>query len=417
MSFFRREKMKKIIASAVGLMLVGGVAVTTASAVESQFGGYWRTRMFFQDNFTQPDSAYNRSDNRTRLYYTAKFNDNFKFVNKFEFNSAWGDNNGGDIGADGNTFVVKNSYADFTLGMVNAKVGIQGATVSRGFLFDDDFSGAIVTGDFGSVKVPVMYISGPQSDVNNPTFVLNSSTGQIEPTAGSDNDVHILGTAPSFMIGDAIKLTPTGVWETITSTETDLFWVGADIDAKFDTFSAWGTALYNGGQIDDGTGNNSNDVSAWLVAGGAEVSVVHGQAFYATGEDLNDPDPDIEAFVNPTGRSYYWSEIMGLGIFDNTAPAGTPGDGISNIAAFNLGVTFKPMDKLTLNLDAWYAMLAEDNAAGEDKLGTEIDAKVTYELMEDLSADFVFAYLIADDGLAPNAEDVMEGGVRLSLKF
>ena len=43
--------------------------------------------MFFQDNFTQPDSSYNRTDNRTRLYYTAKFSDDFKFVNKFEFNS------------------------------------------------------------------------------------------------------------------------------------------------------------------------------------------------------------------------------------------------------------------------------------------------------------------------------------------
>ena len=53
--------MKKIIASAVGLMLVGGVAVTTASAVESQFGGYWRTRMFFQDNFDSEPANDNKS--------------------------------------------------------------------------------------------------------------------------------------------------------------------------------------------------------------------------------------------------------------------------------------------------------------------------------------------------------------------
>jgi hypothetical protein len=98
--------MKKIIASALGLMIAGGVAATTASAVESQFGGYWRTRAFYQDNFTQ-DSDYWRIDNRTRLYYTAKFNDDFKFVNKFEFNSNWGDAEGGDVGADGLTFKVK----------------------------------------------------------------------------------------------------------------------------------------------------------------------------------------------------------------------------------------------------------------------------------------------------------------------
>ena len=157
--------MKKIIASAVGLMLVGGVAVTTASAVESQFGGYWRTRAYFMDNFTQPDSADNAVDTRTRLYYTAKFNDDLKFVNKFEFNTMWGDNNGGDLAADGKgNWRIKNSYVDFNLGMVNAKVGIQGATIARGFVFSDDFSGAVVTADFGMVKVPVLYALGSNDD-------------------------------------------------------------------------------------------------------------------------------------------------------------------------------------------------------------------------------------------------------------
>ncbi len=405
--------MKKIIASAIGLALVGGVAVTTASAVESQFGGYWRTRMFFQDNFTQDgniasedfndnNSSYNRSDTRTRLYYTAKFNDNLKFVNKFEFNTSWGDTEGGDIGSDGDTFKVKNSYVDATFGMVNAKLGIQGTVISRGFLFDDDFSGAILTGDFGPVKVPVMYISGPQGDVNTTT----------------EDDSHIFAAAPSFMIGDAIKLTPTAVYQTETKTETDTYWVGIDADLKLDAVSAWGTFLYNGGQKDDGTATgNSNDVNAFLFAGGAEVSVLHGQAFYATGDDGT--DVDVENFQSLPGQSYYWSEIMGYGIFDNVASQNAPGDKISNIAAFNLGVTFKPMDKLTLGLDAWYAMLDEEilapNGNMEDELGTEIDAKISYELMENLNADLVFAYLLAGDATGP--EDVMEGGVRLSLKF
>lgn len=420
MFFQEREKMKKIIASAVGLMLVGGVAVTTASAVESQFGGYWRTRAFFQDNFFQTaanndDSAYNRTDNRTRLYYTAKFNDHFKFVNKFEFNSNWGDNNGGDIGADGNTFVVKNSYADFDYGMFNAKVGITAAVISRGFLFDNDFSGAIVSGDFGMVKVPVLYAAGPQEDVNNATFALNPTTGNINLTGGANNDTHILSTMPSFMIGDGIKLTPHATWATVTSVETDLFWVGIDADMQFDMFSAWATGIYNFGELDDGTGTDSNDVSAFLLAAGADVNIVHGQVFYASGEEADDDSDDIDAFINPTGASYYWSEIMGLGVFDNWSPQNTPGDVITNVWAANLGVTIKPMDKLSLSVDAWYAQLVEENAVGDDELGTEIDAMLTYALMDDLSADLVFAYLFAGDATGP--EDIMEGGLRLSLKF
>jgi hypothetical protein len=416
--FQEREKMKKIIASAVGLMLVGGVAVTTASAVESQFGGYWRTRAFFQDNFTQTDangnnSSYNRTDNRTRLYYTAKFNDSFKFVNKFEFNSNWGDSNGGDIGADGNTFVVKNSYVDFTLGMVNTKLGIQGAVISRGFIFDDDFSGAVVTGDFGMVKVPVLYISGDQDDVNNNTFVLNSSTGNIEASPGTDYDNHILSIMPSFMIGENFKLTPHVTYSNFTSSETETYWLGLDADMQFDSFSAWATGIYLGGTEDVFTDTES-DVNGFLLAAGGDISIVHGQVIYASGDDTPGDD-SIDEFRGAPGQSYYWSEIMGLGIFDNTQSAGSPGAQVSNLIAANLGVTIKPFEKMTLDLDAWYASLAEDNINGDDELGWEFDGKLSYALMDDLTADLVFAYLFTGDATGP--EDVMEGGVRVSLKF
>jgi len=382
--------MKKIIASAVGLIMVGGVAVTTASAVESQFGGYWRTRTFFQDNFTQADSAYNRTDTRTRLYYTAKFNDNFKFVNKFEFNANYGDTDGGDIGTDGNTFRVKHSYADFTLGMVNTKLGLQGAVISRGFIFDDDFAGAVVTADFGMAKVPFVYISGQHDDVN----------------ATVNSDTHIVSLMPQINISDAIRVTPHVTWATVTKEETDIYWLGVDADLKFDAVSAWGTFIYNGGEV------VNTDVSAFLVAAGVDAGIVHGQAFYATGDDSGN---DRNDFMGAPGQSYYWSEIMGLGVFDNTASANAPGNAISNVAAFNAGVTVKPMDKLKIDFDVWYAMLDEDNAAGDDDLGLEFDGKLTYALMDNLNAEFIFAYLVAGDATGP--EDVMEGGVRVSLSF
>ncbi len=402
--------MKKIIASAVGLVLVGGVAVTNAAAVESQFGGYWRTRMFFQDDFVQNDlgtgaGSYNRTDTRTRLFYTAKFNDDFKFVNAFEFNANYGDSNGGDIGTDGNTFVVKHSYADFTLGNVNTKLGLQGAVISRGFLFDDDFAGAVVTADFGSVKLPVVYISGPQDDVNNGTVA--------DP---NDNDTHIVSLMPSFNVNDAIKLTPHVTWATLTEEDTDVYFLGIDADMKFDAVSAWGTFIYNGGEVDNGAGVDSSDISAFLVAAGADAGLVHGQAFYASGDD-DLADDEIDGFISPEGSSYYWSEIMGLGVFDNAVPNGIPGGGgdTTNIWAANLGVTLKPMDKLKFDFDVWYAQLAEENAAGDDELGLEFDGKLTYALMDNLNAEFIFAYLVADDALGD--DDIMEGGVRVSLKF
>jgi hypothetical protein len=393
--------MKKIIASAVGLMLAGGIATTASAAVENQFGGYWRNRNFVQDNFSGQDtSSYYRGDNRTRLFYTAKFNDDFKFVNKFEFNSVWGDNNGGDIGADGSTWVVKNSYADFNVGAVNAKLGIQAATIARGFIFDDDFSGAMVTPSFGNVSIPLVYIHSSNDD-------LGSSAKIFNPITNDATDEHIAAALFSIKISDAVKVVPYVVYHT-QSGEFDNYYIGVDADAKLGSVSVWGTGIFNGGEIND------TDNMGFLAAAGADAGIVHGQAFYATGDD-DATDSDNDQFISAPGSSYYWSEIMGLGVFDNRASNGSLGDDITNVMAANAGVTIKPMDKLKIDGDVWYAMLAEDNAAGEDELGVEFDAKLTYTIMENLTAEGVFAYLISGD--ATGDEDVLEGGVRFSLKF
>jgi hypothetical protein len=73
------------------------------------------------------------------------------------------------------------------------------------------------------------------------------------------------------------------------------------------------------------------------------------------------------------------------------------------------------MDKMKINTDAWYAGLDEDNLNGDKDLGFELDGKLSYELMDNLNAEFVLAYLFAGD--ATGDEDVFEGGVRVSLKF
>ncbi len=395
--------MKKIIASAVGLMLAGGVAATTASAaVESQFGGYWRNRIFVQDNFTFDDtgsndvSSYYRADNRTRLYYTAKFSDDFKFVNKFEFNSVWGDAVGGDVGADGNIWVVKNSYADFNVGkMVNAKFGIQGGKIARGFILDDDFSGATVTGKFGNITVPLVYASVRSEDAG----------GRL---LADRVDEDMWAALATIKITDGMSVTPYVVLTTISGQETDNYYIGVDADMKFGAIGVWGTGIYNGGTVDD------VDNVAFLAAAGVDAGLVHGQAFYSTGDDGDDVTEN-NAFVQAPGSSYYWSEIMGLGVFDNRANAAAPGDNITNVWAANAGVTIKPMDKLTVDADVWYAALVEDNADGDTELGLEFDGKVGYKVYDNLTAEAIFAYLISGD--ATGDEDVIEGGVRLSLSF
>jgi len=423
--------MKKIIASTVGLLIAGGMVATNASAVENLFGGYWRTRAFVQDNFDGLDSSsYDRIDNRTRLYYTAKFSDDFKFVNKFEFNSNWGDDDGGDIGADGNTWRVKNSYADFNLGPVNAKVGIMGAVIARGFIFDDDFSAVMLTPGMGSVKVPMFYSRVDDDKFSDiPTPNTDRDLLGIMPVININDNVvvnpyfvYLTGTTEDVLLTSSISLTDgTEVWGPIATNtyysdtyDVDVWYLGSDFDIKLDPVSLWASLIYNGGTIGD------YDVSAFLLAGGVDAGIVHGAIIYASGDD-NDADTDINGFVSAPGQSYYWSEIMGLGIFDNRASAGAPGNAISNCFVATAGVTVKPVDKLTLNFDAYWAAANENAALGtstfdsENELGLELDLKATYALMDNLNLDVVFAYLLSGDATGP--EDVMEGGARLSLSF
>ncbi|MCB9494343.1 MAG: hypothetical protein H6681_02730 [Desulfobacteraceae bacterium] len=61
-------------------------------------------------------------------------------------------------------------------------------------------------------------------------------------------------------------------------------------------------------------------------------------------------------------------------------------DKISNIMAFNVGASMSPMEKLTVGADVWYASLAEDDAAGENYLGTELDLSASYKVMDNLNS-------------------------------
>lgn len=373
-----------------------------AAALETSFGGYWRTRFFTNQDFSGNDDGtqdFQWVDTRTRLYFTATLNENLKFVNKFEFDAQWGVGDTGDIGTDGNgEFEIKHSYADFNVGCTNFKLGMQGAYLSRGFLFDDDFAGAHVTFNGEGFTVPVLWIrineGGTGKDAND-----------------DDEDLFVLN--PSFNVGDT-AVNPFFAYWTGDSLDRDIFFVGVNVDAG----PIWFTGIYETGDMDD-----TCDVSAYLVALGGSMDLggasLNGQVFYATGDD--DPmDDDIDAYTGPPGICYYWSEIMGWGTFDWDSSAGSPAGTISNILAANIGASFSPMDKLTLSANLWYAQLAEDDALGNKDLGTEIDLKATYELIEGLNLDVVAAYLFAGDSTTmedPDDADPYELGARLSLSF
>jgi hypothetical protein len=437
--------MKKFCIVGMSFLILIAISLPVSAAVENIFGGYWRTRAFSQTDFTGDNSEdwdYQVVDTRTRLYYTAKFSDNLKLVNKFEMDAVWGDNtknaggdNGyGDIGADGVRVEVKNSYVDFNLGdNFNAKVGVQDFTFAKGYLFDDDASGVKLAYNAGIVDIPIYW------------FRYNE--GGIGKDA-NDADEDFVMFSPIVKVRDGITINPfigykwCENYESITALgsvayKTDwahrwkkesIYTFGIDINANMGPASFGVIGIYTKEKLSDPTdpteesiypkATDDFDQDGYLLEafGSMDFGPVnaHAEIIYATGDD-SDKEYESNAYPYLAGASHYWAEIMGLGIFDNWASNGSPADAITNLLAFNLGASTKVMDKVKLSLDVWYAQLAEDNENGDKELGTEIDFMATIPIIDKLDLDLVAAYLFAGD--ATGTEDPIEIGAQLSLAF
>jgi hypothetical protein len=430
--------MKKLLVFGLATLLVIAFCVP-ASALENVFGGYWRVRGYKMKDFSgksDGDLDTTQTTTRTRLYYTAVLNDNLKLVNKFEMDAVFGEQGSGygDLGADGVKVEVKNSYADFNLGPTNWKLGVMGGAIGRSLVFDNDFSGA-----------QVVY-----RGMDNNWWLRGSWIKPYEAyTNGSGNtslnkeDYDAVALESMFKLGDLGELRPYGVYSWSQrfqgaaaingvsrlpdGNDASIYWLGLDTDLTLGSVALYGSVAYSGGTIDGQDGAQDTDLKGYVVVVGADVplgpATLHTKNFYASG-DAAEPErgSDVNGYVG-LSDSFYWSEIMGFGTFDDVAvSAGSPGDKLTNIWAISLGATIKPFDKLSIRGDVWYAEKPEDDPiTDDDKLGVEADLRINYELVEGLNLELVGAYLWADDATSTdddgNDEDPYEIGFQTSLSF
>jgi hypothetical protein len=248
-----------------------------------------------------------------------------------------------------------------------------------------------------------------------------------------DKDVDIYGLNPRLKVSDSLTLVPNFTyWYSNDASDFDAtldeiseWYLGLDVDWKVDQFSLWFTGIWNGGSRDDiSTGQKvSVDREGYLLGAGGKTTWgpvgIHGQLVYASGDDGKDATKN-KAFGTLPGQSYYWSEIMGLGIFDAQASNAAPANKVSNVFFGGIGFSYTLLEDLKLVGDLWYARLAESDANGNESLGTEFDLKATYKIMDNLNLDLVAAYLVAGDsttGASTDDKDPYELGARFSLSF
>jgi hypothetical protein len=427
--------MKKLLVFGLALVLVAAYTLP-ASALENKFGGYAEANfntyknLDYVDEGTRGDRSQARM--RTRLFYTAVFSDKFKFVNQFEMDTAFGQQNSyGDLGADGINVEVKRTYLDFELAQLRFEVGTQAYQLHRGLIIDDDASGIKVSWRGTKNIIPALWWWRL-----NDGDLGGGGTGSTNPpvNAGEDTDhyvalVNIKAGDMQFVPSVSYLTASSGAYAGGTAGQPlSVYFVGLDFNMKADKLDLEFTGVYEGGSIDDTT-----DISAYALWGKVGFNLgkvgLWAAALYTTGEEAT-PSGDYDGFTYPeqngTGASFKTSELVRKGDDWTQLTFYENGSSPENRMEFGVGAEFEAAKNLKLYLSFWNLNLAEDAApvagatSGNSDVGNEIDLKATFALMKSLNLDLIGAYLIVGDAYKPvvNGNDsAIEASARLRLSF
>jgi hypothetical protein len=424
---------KKMLAVAAVSALTVATAVP-AMALENEFHGMYKF-MGFQTNFFNGVGA-NLADNahsgfmaeqRARINYIAKANDDLKLVTHFELDARFGGRGGdtasniytakGDAGkldADALSLETKNIYLDFNCPITGAnfKVGLQPWADAYNSLFLlADMTGVSVTKKFDPATVSLGWFRY-DDNTQKATVDVGQSTGDLIVLDGKfaiNKDMKVGVTYYNVQNDASSPLAPTTAAAMTEPHFELLHMVGINADLTFGPATVKPFFVYEFGDFDPTT-----DIKAFMGGATAKVKVGPGAvnlaAIYLSGQGEN--DNDLKAFQPLTaGTTYFnpanmWLLIRGgqqinssTSVLGNDLTVGA--HGLLGVFAGYEGT----MDKLFYNANVGYAQAAKSWGSEEKSLGTEINAQVGYKLFDNLSASAAVAYLILGDGLGGNATE------------
>uniref|UniRef100_C6DZR2 Histidine kinase n=1 Tax=Geobacter sp. (strain M21) TaxID=443144 RepID=C6DZR2_GEOSM len=406
---------KKMLAFAAVSALTAATAVP-AMALENEFHGMYKF-MGYQTNALNGNNkdgvTLDRDANsgffaeqRARLLYTAKANDNLKLVTHFEIDARFGGGdrfNTADLDADELSLETKNVYLDFKEPNTetNFKVGIQPWSDAYGSLFlAADMSGVYATKKFDALTASLGWFrfdddtteaeataDGPGQQtadliVADAKFAVNKDVTVGASYYNIQNDAPVaLGTSRGFEL---------------------LHMLGVNADLKVGSASIKPFAAYQFGEID-----NADDISAYILGATAKVKAGPGNvnlaAYYLSGDDSQTGDTDSFQTVN-ADATYFNPANMWLlvrssnavntstSVLDNDLTAG--GLGTTGLFAGYEGTA----DKVFYNANIGFMMTSEDVPGTSDNVvGTELNAQVGYKLYDNMSVSAAAAYAFLGD--------------------
>jgi hypothetical protein len=429
---------KKLLAVAAAAALTAATAVP-ALALENEFHGMYRV-FLSETNFNNgfPPGAGLRKDavsgfvvdQRARIMYIAKANDDLKLVTHFELDTRFGGtapangykgipggSDAGQLDADSISLETKNVYLDFNIPTtgVNMKVGVQPWADSYQWIFlMADMAGVTATKKFDPLTLQLGWFRFSDQGTNGANAVAAATTTQVGKLT---SDLIVVdgkfAVSKDINVGASyynVQRDSPGIANGTAEFEL-LHMVGLNASVKAGPATINPFFAYQFGDANP-TGAVKNDIGAYLAGFTSKTKVGPGNvnlsAFYTSG-DKNGTGKNDDFKIFGAGTDYFGAANMWLllrhptGIstqtvldVDNTARdrglmgifAGYEGTAGKVIYAANVGYmqTAEQRNKV--------ATVKEDSS-----IGTEVNAMVGYKMFDSMTASLTAAYAFLGDGL------------------
>ena len=387
------RKLLSAVAVMVAVFFTGSIV---AQAAEVTFGGQIRPRYEVRH---QSDSTIGVNNEviqmRTRLNTSVKVDDNTSAFLQFQMNSTFGANGAlptsgpfspndprTEVGLHQAYFTIKNLFGQ----NLTAKIGRQEVILDGHRLFGN-------TGwTHGSQSHDAAMFSHSHDKMT--VLYVYSKLREGTTTQDEDNDeAHIVWANIKGLLGEnsstsgIIVLADIDEDKAAGAGSTDLWTIGARHAGGMGDISYRAEFYYQTGQSSD------VDIAAYMfggrvgykASGVAMMPKVTLWVDYLSGDDLTDTT-EFGAF-NPlldTGHKFYG--LMDLFLAQQTL-------GLIDLA---IKLAIQPMAKTTLKVDLHSFTSAEDDAAGNDDLGEEIDVTLIYKYSANVKLVAGFSYFFGD---------------------
>jgi hypothetical protein len=329
-----------------------------------------------------------------------------------------GSTKGGAFSGDGINIETRWAYTDFQIPGMERKarftVGLAPFKVNS-FVWEETVMGVQFKADFGGIDLTLADVRGRESFNNDPdddTFEdLDAYMARVDlkPVKNVNLGLFALYQRQDPGSDGIVAFTPASQYQVKLLPAVDLSLYTLGIDGSLTTPTSFGNVflnwdlIYQGGSLDDNTVNR--DVSAYLAhldlgANLGKIRLTY-TGWYASGDD-NPADGDVENFMS-TDVDRFDSIIFFETYTDDNAFTEAPHILDKGLWFNKLALDYKHSDKLKLGAAVLYLETAEDLTIGggkkESKLGTEIDAYVSYMLYPNTEIAINAGYLFADDGM------------------